>query len=173
MIYLPHRAVFIHIPRTAGNSVTSAIASACAGKGVDIILGSNAGIKNWGSFHRHMTANKLKEIIDEWDDIYKFAVHRPMEDRVQSAARLIERDVRNKVHEKPSCPEPWRRVLKGEDKEYWKSFMQQTTEWYTQGGSSEDLGVELFNFSEINNKWHEICDKCKTPQCYLPRLNKG
>tara|TARA_R110000824_G_scaffold269679_1_gene458149 strand:- start:77 stop:598 length:522 start_codon:yes stop_codon:yes gene_type:complete len=172
MIYLPHRAVFIHIPRTAGNSITSAIASTCAGRGVDIILGTGR-VNGWEHTRRHRRAQLLKDLIEEWEDIYKFAIHRPEEDRVQSAARLIERDVRNKVHEKPSCPEPWRRVLKNEDKHYWDGFKEQTTDWYIKGGQGEDLGVELYRFSELNEKWSEICDKCDIPQCILPRLNSS
>ena len=46
MIYLPKRAVFIHIPRTGGNSITSAVASICAGRGIDIILGTASDIKD-------------------------------------------------------------------------------------------------------------------------------
>ena len=73
MIYLPQRAVFIHIPRAAGNSVTSAIASVCAGKGVDIILGTGGAIENWNKFGRHARAAVLEKVVGEWDDIYKFA----------------------------------------------------------------------------------------------------
>ena len=171
MIYLPQRAVFIHIPRAAGNSVTGAIAGVCAGKGIDIILGTGGDIKNWQGMKRHARAVALKEIIDEWDDIYKFAIHRSMGDRVQSVTRLIERDVYNKVHEDPTCPEAWSKVLKNEDKDYWRVFMSHTFDWYTKGENGEDLGVETYEFSEINNKWHEICDKCRIPQCVLPRLN--
>ena len=92
---------------------------------------------------------------------------------MQSAARLIERDVYNKVHEDPTCPEGWKKVLKNEDENYWNAFMRQTTEWYIKGNNREDLGVETYSFSEINNKWDEICDKCNIPQCILPKLNQS
>lgn len=172
MIYLPHRAVFIHIPRTAGNSITSAIASTCAGRGVDIILGTGRA-NGWEHTRRHRRAQLLKDLIEEWEDIYKFAIHRPEEDRIQSAAKLIQRDIENKVYENLSCPEAWRRVLKNEDKHYWDGFKEQTTDWYIKGGQGEDLGVELHEFSELNEKWPEICDKCDIPQCILPRLNSS
>jgi len=171
MIYLPHRAVFIHIPRTAGNSITSAIASACAGRGVDIILGTGR-VNGWENTRRHRRAQLLKDLIEEWEDIYKFAIHRPEQDRIQSAARLIQRDRENKVHENPSCPKPWKRVLTGEDESaYWKGFREQTNDWYIKGSQGEDLGVELHEFSELNEKWPEICDKCQIHRCTLPRLN--
>ena len=65
MIYLPKRAVFIHIPRAAGNSVTSAIAQTCAGKGIDIVLGTGGMIENWQQMKSHVRAVKLKEMINE------------------------------------------------------------------------------------------------------------
>ena len=173
MIYLPHRAVFVHIPRAAGNSVTSAIAGVCAGKGIDIILGTGAGIENWKQMKRHVRAVVLKEIIDEWDSLYKFAIHRPMEERVKSVARLIQRDLDNNIHEDPTCPEGWKRVLKNKDENYWRAFMNQTTDWYTKGNNEESLGVEIYELSEINDKWYEICEKCSIPQCPLPRLNSS
>jgi len=171
MIYLPKRAVFIHIPRTGGNSVTSAIAGVCVGRGIDTILGTGAGVKNWRPVSRHVRAATLKEIIAEWDNIYKFAVNRPMGERVKSVARLIERDIENNIHKDPTCPEGWKSVLKNEDENYWKSFMRQTTDWYTKGNNKESLGVEIYEMSEINDKWYEICEKCDIPQCSLPRLN--
>jgi len=171
MIYLPQRAVFIHIPRAAGSSVTSAIAGVCVGSGIDTILGTGPGVKNWRHVSRHVRAATLKEIIAEWDNIYKFAVNRPMEERVKSAARLIQRDFDKNIHKDPTCPEGWKRVLKNEDENYWPSFMRQTTDWYTKGHNNESLGVEIYEMSEINDKWYEICDKCHIPRCVLPRLN--
>jgi hypothetical protein len=173
MIYLPQRAVFIHIPRAAGNSVTGAIAGVCAGKGIDIMIGTGGAIQGWQKIKRHARAIVLKEIIDEWDDIYKFAIHRPMEDRVKSVARLIQRDIDDKVHEDPTCPEAWRKVLNSEDENYWSIFMTHTTNWYTRGHNIEDIGVETYDFSEINDRWYEICEKCDIPQCHLPKLNSS
>ena len=54
MIYLPKRAVFIHIPRTAGNSITNAIAKSCAGRNVDVIIGTAQGVKGFGRSNRHI-----------------------------------------------------------------------------------------------------------------------
>jgi len=174
MIYLPHRAVFVHIPRAAGNSVTSAMASVCAGKGIDIILGTSSGIEGWQQMKRHTRAVVLKEVIDEWDNIYKFAIHRPDEDRRQSAAKLIQRDRDNKIHEGPMCQEGWKRVLTGKDESaFWDGFKEQTTDWYIKSEQGEDLGVELHEFSELDDQWPEICDKCDIPQCILPRLNSS
>ncbi|REK60236.1 MAG: hypothetical protein DWQ49_06410, partial [Bacteroidetes bacterium] len=86
MIYLPKRALFIHIPRTGGNSITNAIASSCAGKGIDVIINTASfRLTYWGKFQRHARACILKKFIEEWDDIFKFAIYRPEEERLISA----------------------------------------------------------------------------------------
>jgi hypothetical protein len=50
--------------------------------------------------------------------------------------------------------------------------MRQTTDWFTKGKDGEDLGVELIDFKDLPDRWHEICDKCKIPRSDLPHLNK-
>lgn len=175
MIYLPKRAVFIHIPRTAGNSITNAIAKSCAGRNIDVIIGTAQGVKGFGKSNRHIRAVNLKSVIPEWDDIYKFAVHRPLEDRIKSTVRLINRDFKNGVHLDPTCRDSWRELITSQDmiEKKKKQLQNHTTEWYTLGENKEDLGVEVYNYSELPDKWHEICDKCQIPRCELPHLNKA
>ena len=175
MIYLPRRAAFVHIPRTGGNSITSAIATACAGKGIDIVLGTPTGIKNYHRAARHMPAKRMKKFIEEWDDIYKFAVHRPHQERIESVIRLIERDKSLGVHLEPTCGESWKKIVTSEN---YKEIMthnwkEHTTEWFTLGQNGEDLGVEIFDYNNLNDVWPEICDKCQIPRCELPHLNKA
>ena len=140
MIYLPKRALFIHIPRTGGNSITSAIASSCAGKGIDIIIGTaSLKLNHWGKFQRHGRACILRTFIEEWDDIFKFAIYRPEE----------ERDY------------------------HWEKFQTRDWDYCTKGSNREEIGVCKYNLSELNEKWPEICDKCKIPRSDLPYLNKS
>ena len=175
MIYLPQRAAFIHIPRTAGNSITSAIGSICAGRGIDIILGTASDIKDYYRVCRHIIAADLKDFIEEWDDIYKFAIHRPINERIDSIIRVVERDQELKINEDPTCGPSWKRILEMKD---YEAFMRNnwkghTTEWFTTGHNGEDLGVEVYNYEDLPDRWHEICDKCKIPRCDLPHLNKS
>jgi len=174
MIYLPKRAVFIHIPRTAGNSITNAIASACAGNNYDIFIGTGAhSVEHWSHVARHSTASRLKKFITEWDDIFKFAIVRTEEDRLNSIKRLVQRDIERKVHELDICAEGWRRVLMSEDKQwYWDLMTEQDTDHYTKGLDGEDLGVELFDYNRLDELWPEICAKCQLPTIPLPHLNK-
>lgn len=172
MIYLPKRALFIHIPRTAGNSITSAVATICAGRGIDIIMGTSGFISNWEHITRHIRATVLKSHIEEWDDIYKFAIHRPQEDRTTSALRLIERDIEKRIHEQESCPQQWKDVLTGKTRsKHWDVFKKNTTDWYIKGENGEDLGIETWDYKNLNELWPEICDKCQIPRCELPHLN--
>ena len=175
MIYLPKRAAFIHIPRTAGNSITNAIAKTCAGRGVDVIIGT-AQVKGFGRSGLHIRAVNLKKSIEEWDDIYKFAIHRPLEERIESTLRLINRDKKNKVYLDPTCRDSWKKLISG-DEDLLESTLDRlrkhTTEWFTLGDNGEDLGVEVYNYYELPEKWHEICDKCQIPRCELPHLNKA
>lgn len=172
MIYAPKRFVFIHIPRTAGNSITSAICCACAGKGIDVIVGTAPPIKFHKKIHRHIPAFGLKRFIPEWDDIYKFAVYRPEEDRIRSAIGLVRNDLENKVHEESTCSESWKELLLSEDPE--KKISNMTSgrpcSYYTTGEDGSNMGVDVWDFRFINEDWEEICTRCKIPYNPLPRL---
>jgi len=175
MIYLPGRAVFIHVPRAAGNSITNAIASACAGNNFDIFIGTGAhSIPHWWHFARHTRACVLKKYITEWDDIFKFAIYRPEEERLNSIKALVDKDIALGVHKSPLCADGWKKVLSSEDKEwYWDIQRKQDLAWFTKGYDGEDLGVEIFDYYKLNEQWWEICVKCDIPQCSLPHLNKA
>ena len=173
MIYLPKRAVFIHIPRTGGNSIKNAIASSCVGHGIACLISTTPNfIKEFEMIQGHQTAYNLKPYIKEWDDIYRFAVHRPQKDRFESMFRLIEN-----VRDKGSCTHPniheeIKEVVCRDDYREWilENWNDHTTEFFTKGKHGEDLGVELYNFDELNIKCDMICDKCQIPRCTLPKL---
>lgn len=175
MIYLPGRAVFIHVPRAAGNSITNAIASVCAGNNFDIFIGTGAhSIPHWWHFARHTRACVLKKYITEWDDIFKFAIYRPEEERLNSIKSLVDKDIALGVHKSSLCADGWKKVLSSEDKEwYWDIQRKQDLAWFTKGYDGEYLGVEIFDYYKLNEQWSEICVKCDIPQCSLPYLNKA
>ena len=121
---------------------------------------------------RLVVLNILKPYIKEWDDIYRFAVHRPQKDRFESMFRLIEN-----VRDKGSCTHPniheeIKEVVCRDDYREWilENWNDHTTEFFTKGKHGEDLGVELYNFDELNIQWDMICDKCQIPRCTLPKL---
>ena len=177
MIYLPKRALFIHIPRTGGNSITNAIASSCAGKGMDVIINTASfRLTYWGKFQRHARACILKKFIEEWDDIFKFAIYRPEQERLLSAKRLVDRDVANRVYNDPTCTPGWKKFLLSSKEEkdiHWERFQNKNWEYFTKDFNGQEIGVCKYNFSELNKKWSEICDKCQIPKSNLPHLNTG
>jgi hypothetical protein len=181
MIYLPKRALFIHIPRTAGNSITNAIASSCAGNNIDIVIGTCVNVYGFYNVERHVTAYSLYSKIKEWDNIFKFAIYRPQEERVESFFRLIERDRKNKeLIESSVVDEEWKSILRMSNyKEYllnlWKKdgIDMNSLDYFIRDQNGNDLGVELFDYNNLQNLWPEICDKCQIPRCELPYLNKG
>ena len=175
MIYAPKRFVFIHIPRTAGNSITSAISCACAGKGIDVIVGTSPPIKFYKRIYRHIPAFGLKRFIPEWDDIYKFAVYRPEEDRIRSAVGLVKRDLDNKVYEQDTCSEGWKELLLSEapDEQIRDRMFRRPCRYYTTGEDGSNMGVDVWDYRFINEEWEQICTRCKIPYHPLPRLNSS
>lgn len=176
MIYLPKRALFIHIPRAAGNSITNAIASSCAGNNYDILVCNtpNQLCGNWTNiFRTHIPAKLLKPYIIDWDDIFKFAIFRDEEERLNSAKRLVQRDIDQKTHENPSCSDSWKEVLtnKTRREKFYINQRRLDLDYYTRGENGEDLGINIFEYNKLNEVWPEICDKCQIQRCKLPHLN--
>ena len=179
MIYLPGRAVFVHIPRTGGNSIKSAIASCCFSRGLPAIVSTIP--PAYQQFHRvqiHARAIELKGHIREWNDIYRFAVHRPIKERIDSTIKFME-----KLRGLGICSDDWPVSLPAELKhtfcrDDYKQWIEEThsghtTQWFTQSNYGENLGVEVYNYEDLPNRWHEICDKCQIPRCELPHLNRS
>ncbi len=168
------RFCFIHIPRTAGVSITRALRSVCPES--DIYYHHN----------RHMTAQHLKESLNRsqeriWKYLFKFAI-------VRSPFEIIESDYLltllqlNKTNR--NINELWTKRLNRMKKEPgFESFvlreilgqfscLQPGGYWKTWclGYHDEDLGVEPFFYYDLQNEWLDICEKINV-QIDLPHLN--
>tara|TARA_R100000008_G_C3539037_1_gene143719 strand:- start:85 stop:621 length:537 start_codon:yes stop_codon:yes gene_type:complete len=174
MIYLPKRAVFIHIPRTGGHSIKNAIATSCIGHNIPAVVSTiPTFIKEFDRVQIHQTAATLKGYIREWNDIYRFAIHRPLEDRLESIFNWVEHLRSIDFHKDPYTSDEIKEFIERKDYKEWitENWSAHTTQFFTEGVYGEDLGVEIYNFNDINERWHEICDKCQIPRCSLGRVN--
>ena len=78
-------------------------------------------------------------------------------------------------HQNPLIPEEIKDFMDIEDhpKFFQDNWSNHTTQYFTQGDYGEDLGVEVYKFEDLPDRWHEICDKCQIPRCELPHLNSS
>lgn len=167
MIYLPKRGVFLHVPRTGGNSITAAIASVTAGRGIDCFISTGHNLPPF--LNRHQRVRLVKQRIREWDSVYKFAVYRDPEERMKSYMRLRERDLKLKVHEHSTCTPAWAKFLLDPNPE--QSVESEITYWAELDYAAH--GIDLIPFEDLTDRWPEICDNLQIPRCALPHLNKG
>lgn len=170
MFYAPHRCVFIHIPRTGGNSVCSAMAASTIG--IHDCIVSTAPRFN-GPFSRHIRALNLVRVIPEWDSIFKFSVYRPEAEIIESEDRLIKRDILDGKLEDPTVPLGYKDLMLKPKAERYLTGIPDVWKFWCLGTGGEDLGVEKILFNELPDRWFEICEKCKIPFSPLPHLNKG
>ena len=175
MLYLPKRAVFIHIPRTGGHSVKAAISETCFKNNIAAVASTvPPELKRFDRIQIHQTAPVLKGHIKEWGDIYRFAIHRTLSDRLDSACNWIQ-SLKEADTIDPNMSDELRELVEMDNYREWilENWKTHTTQFFTRGVYGEDLGVEIYSFAELNERWHEICDKCQIPRCNLEKLNGG
>lgn len=88
MIYIKDRLLFVHIPRTAGNSITRTLA-AQAIESQDIVCVTDATPREHG-LHRHSTFAEIAETIPEVasEQVFRFAIDRDEQEIFESFYRL-------------------------------------------------------------------------------------
>ena len=174
MIYLPRRAVFVHIPRTAGHSIKAAVSNVCARNNIPFVVSTvPSWIKEFDRVEIHQRASTLKGYIREWSDIYRFAIHRPIQERIESVCKWVEHLRRIGFNKDPNTSSEIKEFIERENYREWiaENWKHYTTQFFTEGVYGEDLGVEIYPFEELHDRWGEICRKCQIPKCELPRLN--
>jgi len=183
VIYSPSKFVFIHIPRTAGLSITQALASRMLELGDVTINISGIGDQPSG-WWRHSRACDLAETIPQWDSLHKFAVMRNPVEIVESFWRLVQRDRVLLERPQPEFPESARDYF---------AFLEQSSrmtfdEWvpwhfrYLEGSGGfwnywccgrdgADLGVEVIRFERLEVEWPRICERLGLRGVKMSRVN--
>jgi len=80
-----HKFIFVHLGRTAGRSLTAALAPYCAADDVVTPAGKGTG-RNHDGFERHFTAQEIRAAVgrDVFDSYFKFAIERNPWDKIVS-----------------------------------------------------------------------------------------
>lgn len=173
MIYYQHRALFIHIPRTSGISVSKAVLNQSDPEftGVNVVLGLGL-----GKFWRHSQAHVLQRELPEFKApvLKKFTI-------VRSPWRICEstyRHFRFKDRQFSSKAASW---VDPEVRDELRRYKEQSFEdfvlshfQYLQGGffahwalewdTLRDLGVKAFRFEDLDSDWPRICELLELPR---------
>ncbi len=168
MLYLPKRSLFIHIPRTGGNAVTSVVATVAAGRGVDCVVATQPWMLGW-PFHRHASLAEVELFIPDLFELYIWTIDRPLNDRVASYLRLVEFDRARGVHEDPTCSDSWRQTLLADDEQVKAAFGRFETRHYTL--SFRGAAVDVVPYAELSSRWPELAARMGLPaNTVLPRV---
>jgi hypothetical protein len=148
MLYVPGQFLFIHIPRTAGNSICRTLVTELVHR-VDLLCATDA---KPNVFHRHTRAIEALPFIPDFHQITKFAVCRPYKDIVLSDYRILPiRDESLDAFERRRWV-PWLAGLTPE--QHWCGDV-----------SGNMLDFELIPFdSLLTDGWHRICEIANIPR---------
>lgn len=80
-----HRFIFVHLGRTAGRSLTAAIAPYCGADDIVTPSGKRTG-RNYAGFDRHFTAQEIRAAIgrERFEEYFKFTIERNPWDKIVS-----------------------------------------------------------------------------------------
>ncbi len=181
MIYAPGRFLFLHVPRTAGTSITAAISKWLVGRHDCHVA---TGHTKW-PFVRHSRACDMRERMPpaEWEQIRKFAVDRPHDEIVESDYRLHKREIQRRLKECGQADPRWLESVMKADKETleefrerrWGEWLKGSEPWqfFCCGRAGEDIGVTRFEYHDLADKWPAICELIGAPLLELPHLNRA
>lgn len=158
IVDVQNRFVFIHIPRTAGISISMSLKPH---------VSASAIIDTW--IGRHMTAAQIKSMIGAlWDQCFRFCIWRPVDEIKTSFHRLVAQAWARRDHIRDplwlnfvsqnhdlSADQLWTSIGWPSDEEDWRSL------WLTDHGA--DLGVTVYDFCTLRDAWPDICRNCHLP----------
>lgn len=165
MINHKYKIIFIHIPRTGGTSIETAIVG-----------------RNWWKVHppsKHLTAHIAKKVYAEyWDDYFKFTFIRNPWDRMVSLLKYgAFYGVKFNFTDKMLIDEYLEHCNKIEyDKRFFhlnqfKDFTPKKNSVY-QNIIGEEMNF-IGRFENLNEDFKYICDQIKFPQKKLPHIEES
>ena len=178
MIYFERRALFIHIPRTSGMSISKAVLDSNH-PDLNVVLGVD-----FGPFCRHSHAHFLKDTIQDFDQIQKFCVMRSPWRIVESTYRLaikLGNELTQGHHEwmRPAAKQVWLTSLEQTFEEFvLKNFKYLRkgfyAHWCMEWETFRNLDVKTFAFESIHDHWPQICEILQVPNhTTLPHENSA
>ena len=147
--------VFIHIPKTAGTSMTKIFGEA---------------------FQKHNTAKEVIDIIgkEKWNEVYKFSVVRNPWDKVHSWYKFRVKLNQSKMRTRPISFKDWVACTYGEPKDPYyyyraKNFMPQV-DWLKDDRGVIDLD-RIIRFENLQEGFNKVAEEVGI-SAQLPHINK-
>lgn len=178
MIYFRDRFLFVHIPRTAGMSVTSAITQS-KDPDMNIVCGVD-----FGPFYRHIQSHKLKDLIPDFYNIKRFCIVRNPFEIVESTYRFAtklghELNLGMHPHMRETAKKIWLKSLEQTFEEFVLEYFDYLdtgfyAHWCFNWDTKRSLGIRTFEFKELKDKWKDILDILEIDtKIVLPHENKA
>lgn len=172
MLYVPRRFVFIHIPRTAGTSITTGLVNALMRDGVDFLCSTT---RRTDGFDKHATARQIASAIPDYKTIAKFAVVRPDEDIIKSDYQLHRSEL--PFLGKRFFPFDWEESVKLSATETLEDFTKRRWVPWLGGKTVREIWLDetvtIFEFKDLANAWRELTTLAGISEATLDRINRG
>ena len=173
MLYVPARFLFLHIPRSAGMSISTTLLTALIREQPLTSLLYTSGLTL--PWHQHATADELQHLVRDFDTIYKFAVERPTCDIIASDYRLHQQGaIELAAGEEPlfieSIAAARNETLEQFKRRRWNPWLRGQDAWSRWTGGR--LDIHRLRFDHLDEDWIKTLDAIGIPRCELNRCNQ-